>query len=218
MPSRVPIPVVDIFAGPGGLGEGFAAATNPDGTPAFSIRLSIEKGPIAHLTLGLRAFFRQFPPGEAPRAYYEHLRGRLTREELFHSRARHAAFAQSEAWLAELGQIDPRLLRERIRESLDGSDDWVLIGGPPCQAYSLVGRSRNRGIENYRLEDDPRSTLYRQYLQIIAGFWPAAFVMENVRGLLSSRLDGERRTANPSSTASAKTSVSGRSALYRMGE
>src|SRR5690606_5677133 len=62
---------------------------------------------------------------------------------------------------------------------------------PPCQAYSLAGRSRNRGKTGYRLEDDPRARLYLEYLQIIGDFWPAVFVMENVRGLLSAKFDGQ---------------------------
>ncbi|WLD14678.1 DNA cytosine methyltransferase [Planctellipticum variicoloris] len=66
-----------------------------------------------------------------------------------------------------------------------------MIGGPPCQAYSVVGRSRNLGKVNYRIEDDHRSSLYRQYLRIIAEHWPAVFVMENVKGMLSAKLDGQ---------------------------
>jgi DNA (cytosine-5)-methyltransferase 1 len=61
----------------------------------------------------------------------------------------------------------------------------VLIGGPPCQAYSLAGRSRNKGIEGYDPAKDHRHQLYIEYLRILADHWPAAFVMENVKGLLS---------------------------------
>jgi DNA (cytosine-5)-methyltransferase 1 len=57
---------------------------------------------------------------------------------------------------------------------------WVLIGGPPCQAYSIAARSRNRGIPGYRLEDDRRQRLYEEYLRIVADVWPPVFVMENV--------------------------------------
>ncbi|MBK7063420.1 MAG: DNA cytosine methyltransferase [Rubrivivax sp.] len=67
-------------------------------------------------------------------------------------------------------------------------DNIVLIGGPPCQAYSVVGRSRNRGTEGYKAENDQRHFLYREYLQVINEFRPAAFVMENVKGILSSRV------------------------------
>lgn len=63
----------------------------------------------------------------------------------------------------------------------------MLIGGPPCQAYSLVGRARNRGIVGYRAEDDERYRLYQHYRNLVAEFAPAAFVMENVKGLLSAQ-------------------------------
>ena len=60
------IPIVDLFAGPGGLGEGFSALRR-DGRPIFKIGVSIEKDAFAHQTLELRAFYRQFPDGAPPR-------------------------------------------------------------------------------------------------------------------------------------------------------
>ena len=63
-----------------------------------------------------------------------------------------------------------------------------MIGGPPCQAYSIVGRSRNRGVKDYKAENDHRHFLYREYLNVIAEFRPAVFVMENVKGMLSSKV------------------------------
>jgi DNA (cytosine-5)-methyltransferase 1 len=68
----------------------------------------------------------------------------------------------------------------------------ILIGGPPCQAYSLVGRARNKGTEGYEASKDHRHFLYREYIRILQTLMPAAFVMENVKGLLSSSVDGER--------------------------
>ena len=76
----------------------------------------------------------------------------------------------------------------RIEQAKKGKKDWVLIGGPPCQAYSLVGRSRVGGIG----KDDHRVYLYKEYLRIIAMYHPAVFVMENVKGLLSAELNGEK--------------------------
>ena len=81
--SMPAIPVIDLFAGPGGLAEGFASLCRPEGSPRFRIALSIEKDALAHQTLELRAFYRQFPHGELPEEYYEHLRGELSRTELF---------------------------------------------------------------------------------------------------------------------------------------
>lgn len=75
--SRSTVPMIDLFAGPGGLGEGFSAFTRRGWRPFRSV-LSIEKDPAAHQTLKLRSFFRLFPPEEAPRAYYRLLRGEIT--------------------------------------------------------------------------------------------------------------------------------------------
>ncbi|MDP3077139.1 DNA cytosine methyltransferase, partial [Bradyrhizobium sp.] len=67
----------------------------------------------------------------------------------------------------------------------------VLIGGPPCQAYSLVGRARNRGIKGYNARNDLRHFLYREYIEVIRQLQPAVFVMENVKGMISSSVDGK---------------------------
>src|SRR6185295_8254131 len=186
------IPVIDLFAGPGGLGEGFSALNQSKSTPSFKIHLSIEKDPIAHETLELRAFFRQFPHGKAPEDYYQHLRGDLSRVELFGNHPQAASAASREAWNAELGKVDSAEVRRRIRAELAGANKWVLIGGPPCQAYSNAGRSRNKGKLDYVPEDDPRQYLYLEYLQILADHRPAVFVMENVKGLLSATLNKKR--------------------------
>src|SRR2546423_5184390 len=140
----MPIPVIDLFAGPGGLGEGFSSITREDGSRAFKIKLSIEKDEHAHRTLELRAFFREFPIGEAPDDFYEYLAGNITRGDLFQRHRQVAHCAAGEAWLAELGSRSTSDLDvdERIRAALGTRKNWVLIGGPPCQAYSLVGRSR----------------------------------------------------------------------------
>lgn len=187
-----PIPVIDLFAGPGGLGEGFSAARFR-GQHIFRIALSIEKDPHAHATLMLRGFFRQFTGRRVPEAYYEHLRGELARDDLYARYPAEAQRAAQEAWHAELGgaSAPPALVRRRIRQSLAGAKAWVLIGGPPCQAYSIAGRSRNRGIRGYALERDGRHRLYEEYLRIVADLWPPVFVMENVKGLLSTTIRGE---------------------------
>lgn len=186
----MPIPVIDLFAGPGGLGEGFSAL-RPGRDLAFKIRLSIEKDQLAHQTLQLRAFFRQFPDKEAPDAYYDYLAGLIPRDELFKKYPVEAEKANREAWHAELGgeKYPPELIDTRIRDALGTRVNWVLIGGPPCQAYSLVGRSRVIGREGLaKYEADPRHELYRHYLRIIAVHQPPVFVMENVKGLLSAKV------------------------------
>lgn len=101
MPGRDLIPVIDVFAGPGGLGEGFSSYTY--NSTAFKIALSIEKDPIAHQTLELRSFFRQFPPGDAPAAYYDRLHCRITTADLFDRHPQQSAAARLEAWNTALG-------------------------------------------------------------------------------------------------------------------
>lgn len=186
-----PVPVIDLFAGPGGLGEGFASVRTAGGSAAFRLALSVEKDPIAHQTLELRAFYRQFQDGSAPDAYYDFARGILSREELFGCFTKEADRARREALCAELGPASRKKLGVRVREALEGTSRSVLIGGPPCQAYSLVGRSRNRGIVDYDADKDARHTLYVEYLHVLASQWPAVFVMENVKGLLSARFENE---------------------------
>ena len=68
-------------------------------------------------------------------------------------------------------------------------DDTILIGGPPCQAYSLVGRARSRGKVGYVPEEDARHYLFREYIRVLDKLRPAAFVMENVKGMLSSTVE-----------------------------
>lgn len=185
------IPIIDLFAGPGGLGEGFSSLNN-----SFVIKLSIEKDENAHQTLELRSFARQFNKGRLPDEYYELLREpsldrrKLKRAALFDKYPKQAKAAKQEAWLCELGHpsFPTGEVDSRISKALNGSKNWLLIGGPPCQAYSVVGRSRVGGID----KDDHRVYLYKEYLRIIAKHHPSVFVMENVKGLLSAKVGEEK--------------------------
>jgi DNA (cytosine-5)-methyltransferase 1 len=189
MPS---IPIIDLFAGPGGLGEGFSGIREGKES-LFKIRLSIEMDPWAHRTLLLRSFYRQFDPANVPASYYQYLRGEIEFDDLEQRFKPEFAAAREEAWRATLGETDPEEVSQRITKALGQErDKWLLIGGPPCQAYSLVGRSRiigKKGREEY--EKDHRHFLYREYLRIIAKHQPAVFVMENVKGLLSANVGGQ---------------------------
>lgn len=190
-----PIRIIDLFAGPGGLGEGFSAYSNGSLDRAFRIALSIENEPSAHATLTLRSFYRQFPGDQIPAAYFDYLAGHLGRHpedgllRLSEFR-REAESARAEAQLLTLGK-DTRAINKAIQEALGNKPGpWVLVGGPPCQAYSLVGRARNRGVADYRPEGDHRNFLYREYLKVISRFTPDVFVMENVKGMLSASVAG----------------------------
>ncbi|HSS20969.1 MAG TPA: DNA cytosine methyltransferase [Pyrinomonadaceae bacterium] len=190
---KFPIPVIDLFAGPGGLSEGFSSLTSITNQSVFKVKVSIESDEHAHRTLELRAFLRCFPRGKAPQDYYDYVAGRLTRDALLNRHPQQAKIAREEAWLGELGkESTPNdLVDERIKGALNDSTEWVLIGGPPCQAYSLVGRSRIRGKSQSKYNKDPRHFLYREYLRILAKHAPPIFVMENVKGLLSATVKKE---------------------------
>lgn len=197
MPDIKKIPVIDLFAGPGGLGEGFSSLFE-SGEPVFDIRLSIEKEKNAHKTLTLRSFYRQFKNNgkSVPEEYYDLLKEKdlkireIKREELFSTYKIEGDKAKEESQLIELGSEEhpQEIVDIKIRKALHNEKEWVLIGGPPCQAYSLAGRSRVGGIN----EEDKKVYLYREYLRIIAAHQPSVFVMENVKGLLSAKVEGEK--------------------------
>lgn len=191
--SRNPIPIVDLFAGPGGLGEGFSAVRDERGDRVFDIRVSIEKDPIAHRTLTLRALYRALAEGHVPDNYYDYIRGDISWAEFASAAPVKQALGKAthEAHRLELGGDPEERIDALIADAIKGHDDWVLIGGPPCQAYSLAGRSRRRNVDP-DFEDDPKHFLYREYLRIIRKFQPSIFVMENVKGILSSTHGGQR--------------------------
>ena len=193
--ENAPFPVIDLFAGPGGLSEGFAAINDENDNRFFRIALSVEKDADAFQTLELRAFFRQFDGHEVPNEYYAYLRGQIEdRRELFKLFPEEYKSALQVVWHKELGSNDAlqSAVDTRIRSALSGPNNrWVLIGGPPCQAYSIVGRSRMLGSDPIAYQNDHRHFLYREYLRILAFHQPPFFLMENVPGILTSKVNGE---------------------------
>ena len=96
--------------------------------------------------------------------------------------------AAAEARCLTLGSTDDAEIDDAVGQIVDGAEAWVLIGGPPCQAYSLVGRARRSRQDRGEFERDERHFLYRHYLRFVADYKPSVFVMENVKGLLSARI------------------------------
>lgn len=189
MPSTFGI--VDLFAGPGGLGEGFASLVE-DGHAPFRIRISVEKEASAHRTLTLRAFLRDYSArhGDLPKEFIDFHAGLASEPDWSAVDAEAWQHAIDEARALELGT-------DAAATAIDGAiatlkrkyDDTILIGGPPCQAYSLVGRVRSRGKVGYVPEEDARHYLFREYIRVLDKLRPAAFVMENVKGMLSSTVE-----------------------------
>ncbi|MBC3216693.1 DNA cytosine methyltransferase [Serratia fonticola] len=188
------IGIVDLFAGPGGLAEGFASFRDEDGHIPFKIDISIEKDTSAHSTLLLRTFLRNFKDG-FPSEYYDFINKKSSKEPSWKTLyPEQWANALDEARCMELGKTDTtEFLNQRIEHIKNKyGGNTVVIGGPPCQAYSIVGRSRNAGIQSYVADQDHRHFLYKEYVNVLNKLQPAAFVMENVKGMLSSAIKGDR--------------------------
>lgn len=190
----MPVPLIDIFAGPGGLGEGFSSLQDGKGDQAFRVAMSVEMDQYAHRTLLLRSFARQFQGSSLPSAYYQYVRGDSkgpeSLERLLECHSAEAERALSEVWCEELrrGVADEtdRRLKAALGTARD-NDAWGIIGGPPCQAYSMVGRSRMLRSQGEAFYADKRHTLYKEYLRLLQRHAPPFFVLENVKGLLSSK-------------------------------
>lgn len=187
------VKVIDIFAGPGGLGEGFFSYEDDKGNFPFEGLISVEKDLHAHATLTLRAFYRLLIKNnlEIPDEYYQYADGKVDQpytaasKELWEQACKETL--QLEMGLNQKADIE---LFRNINEKNDDTSTKVLIGGPPCQAYSLVGRARNKGNKEYVPEEDHRHFLYKEYLSIMEIFSPDIFIMENVKGMLSSKVNG----------------------------
>ena len=138
---------VDLFAGCGGLSEGFYKQ-------GYRALLHLEIDPAACKTLSTRMKHYGYSEKEIEDAV---LCGDITSEDI-------------------LAQIDERI---------DGKVD-IIIGGPPCQAYSSVGRAQSPdGMSN-----DPRNYLFENYLLILNHLKPKMFIFENVKGILSAHPNG----------------------------
>ncbi len=185
------VQVVDLFSGPGGLAEGFAGYRDKQGNAPFEIALSVEKERSAHRTLLLRAFLRKFG-GSYPSCYYTFLNDGGPEPNWAERYRRKWDAAVRETLRLEIGTlagntvVDPRIGAIRRQSGCE----TVLLGGPPCQSYSLVGRARNTGNVHYDPSTDGRLFLYEEYVRVMRELRPAVAIMENVKGMLSARAGG----------------------------
>jgi DNA (cytosine-5)-methyltransferase 1 len=186
------IPVIDLFAGPGGLGEGFSNFLK-NRMPQFEVSLSIEKDPIAFQTLLTRSTYRNLKKNSVPDSYYDYITKKITKDEFINSKEVKSSYSEAleEARNVTLGDFPAEKIDKWINEKINGHSAWVLIGGPPCQAYSVAGRSKMLSLDKDKFENDHRHLLYKEYLRIIKKHEPPVFVMENVKGILSSKYQGE---------------------------
>lgn len=188
------VPVIDLFAGPGGLNEGFSSYKSEDGQNRFTTLTSVEMESSAVNTLKLRALFRNFKEdSEESNLYYSFLRGELSLNAFLAVDPVNKIFEETSKHVLqiEMGPENRDQTQAHISERLaeHNGNLPILIGGPPCQAYSLAGRSRRK--HDLLFSEDKKHFLYQEYLATLGEFKPAIFVMENVKGLLSSNTTGE---------------------------
>ena len=115
----------------------------------------------------------------------------MPRSEAFAAHPAEAAQAHLAVWNAELGRVSPSAVARTVRDRLGGSSDWVLLGGRRAKRIRSRAASRMRTTRP-DFEGDERHLLYREYLQIVADHEPAVFVLENVKGLLTSKHSGKK--------------------------
>ena len=138
---------IDLFAGCGGLSEGF-----------------------------YRQGFKAVAHVEIDHSACETLRERM----------RHYGYKNIEREVVE-GDITSDDIIDRIEKAVNGRKVDIIIGGPPCQAYSTAGRVRDKE----GMEKDARNFLFESYVKILEYYKPKLFVFENVTGLLSAKVKGK---------------------------
>lgn len=138
---------IDLFAGCGGLSEGFYKQ-------GYKALAHVEINPIACKTL--------------------------------RTRMKHYGYKNAEEAVLEL-DITRNDVIEKIEEAVNGENVDIIIGGPPCQAYSSLGRAK----DDNAMQDDPRNYLFESYVKVLNHYLPKFFVFENVTGLLTAKINGE---------------------------
>jgi DNA (cytosine-5)-methyltransferase 1 len=162
---------IDLFAGAGGLSEGFIRA-------GYEPIAHVEIDEAACYTLKTRIAYHYLKEHNQIETYKQYLRGEITREKLYDEIP--VKLLDSVINLPIGGDSNPKI-HKKIEAQLGNRKVDLIIGGPPCQAYSLVGRARSKD----GMKGDPRNYLYVQYAKYLEKYEPKMFVFENVLGLRS---------------------------------
>ncbi len=164
---------IDLFAGAGGLSEGFIRA-------GFEPLSHIEMNTYACDTIKTRMAYHYLVKNGQKEIYTQYLKGEISRDTFWNSVPQEIIKSVinkeiSESTINQLFELTDQLKGEN---SVD-----LVVGGPPCQAYSIVGRAR----DPQNMENDPRNFLYKLYVKFLERYTPKMFVFENVPGILSAK-------------------------------
>ena len=167
---------IDLFAGAGGLSEGFKRA-------GFEVLAHVEMDPFAALTLKTREAYYYLKENNMLDIYRSYLLGNITRDNLYASIPENVlqkiiCECISDETIESIFNYIDNLLVQSDENEVD-----VLIGGPPCQAYSTAGRGRLPD----KMKKDQRNYLYLQYIKFLERYQPKMFVFENVVGIFSAQ-------------------------------
>lgn len=163
---------IDLFAGAGGLSEGFIRE-------GFNPITHVEMNKDACDTIKTRTAYHWLKENGKAKTYYNYLKSEIkNKEELWNEVPEHLINSVINKEISEktLPEIFDSIDKELKSKKVD-----LIIGGPPCQAYSIVGRARKD------MESDPRNHLYKHYVKFLEKYNPKMFVFENVPGILTAK-------------------------------
>ena len=165
--------VLDLFSGAGGLSEGF-----------FEIGATfvghVEADKHACNTLKTRQSYWNLKRNRKEKVYEDYLLKKIDRDTLWEkARLNHNLVINEFIDSSSVEQIKKQI-KNNLKEIKQRTID-IIIGGPPCQAYSIIGRARMGD----KVKKDERNYLFRYYVEFLKEFQPKMFVFENVPGLLS---------------------------------
>ena len=170
---------IDLFAGAGGLSEGFIRA-------GFNPIAHVESDKAACFTLKTRMARHWLTKNGLYDTYINYLKDNITRTKLYSYIPENII---SSTINIEISKINNSKIFKRIDELKKNQKIDLIIGGPPCQAYSLVGRSRDIN----KMKGDSRNYLFIQYAEYLKRYKPNYFIFENVTGLLSALTEDNQR-------------------------
>jgi len=162
---------IDLFAGAGGLSEGFTRE-------GFNPVAHVEMNPDACKTIETRISYQYLKANGEEDKYYDYLKGKISREEFL---SYVPSDIKDSVINSEISSKSIKGIFSKIDSLIDGEPVDLIIGGPPCQAYSVIGRAR----DPKKMVEDPRNFLYLEYVKFLKKYKPKMFVFENVPGIFS---------------------------------